>query len=184
MKKYISCLIVILLLLVSVQSFAWETSEGIKWRVTKHTSSALNGDGANGSHGDITNGAKYNIFTVTGDIIIFAMWAVINTTVDDAGGSNATLKVGVAGNTAYIIALIQADLLLDGNIWTRGANNLVGVGLVQATMPLAINDGADISEITGTADVTDGQIDYYIIWSPVEIGASVVSDGTISDLTP
>jgi hypothetical protein len=142
------------------------------WRIAKKVSSAFTG-GTTNAHGDFDGtGMPYPLFTVTGDVVLKAIWGVVNT---DLAGATATIEVGVAGNTAGLIAQETATDLDDGNIFTS-ATNAIGVARMADSGALtAINDGADIIETLGTANVTAGQIDYYVVWAPCEPGASVVA---------
>ena len=129
--------------------------------------------GTTNAHGDDGGTSDpYTLFTVTGDVLVWGIWGVVNT---DLTNATATIEVGVAGNTAGLIAQETGTDLDDGNIYTS-ATNAVGVAaLAGSGAPFAINDGADIIETVATADVTGGQIDYYCIWSPAEPGATVVA---------
>lgn len=142
------------------------------WRIAKKVGSDYTGGTAN-SHGDYDGtGMPYTLFTVTGDVIIKAIWGVVNT---DLAGATATIEVGVTGNTAGLIAQETCTDLDDGNIYTS-ATNAIGVARMGDSGALtAINDGLDIIETLGTANVTSGQIDWYVIWMPCEANASVVA---------
>lgn len=143
----------------------------LEWQVVKHASSAFTG-GTPNDHGDHDGtGDPYTIFTVTGDVAMRGVVGIVNTTLVGAG----TIEVGVAGNTAKIIAQVaDATDLADGDVWTD-AGSEAGVDILPAGGVFFINDGADIIETLGTANITAGQIDYYCIWAPLEAGASVVS---------
>lgn len=147
------------------------TDNPLTWRVAKHVGTSYTGATAN-SHGDHDGTADpYTIFTVTGDVIIKAIWGVVNTSLT---GASATIEVGVTGNTAGLIAQETATDLDDGGIYTS-ATNAVGVAAIAGSGALfAINDGLDIIETLATANVDAGQIDWYCIWAPAEPLASVV----------
>lgn len=153
-----------------------DVSNPVVWQVTKHTSSAFTGGTAN-AHGDHDGtGDPYTIFSVTGDVIIKAVWGICNTSLVGAG----TLEVGVTGNTAKLIAQIADTTTLDdGDVWTD-AGTEAGVDVQGAGVLAFINDGADIIETAGTANITAGQIDYYCMWAPAEPGASVVSAAAVA----
>jgi hypothetical protein len=149
----------------------------LEWRIAKHASTAFTG-GTPNDHGDHDGtGDPYTIFTVTGDIIIGAFWGVVNT---DLAGATATLEVGFVGNTAELIAQDTATDLDDGDIWTEAAlgtavDHVAGGPLASGVggAQYVVNDGANIIETAGTANITAGQIDYYMIWAPAEPGAHV-----------
>jgi len=144
----------------------------LEWQVAKHVSSSFDG-GTTDAHGE-DGGANdpYTIFTVTGDVLVAAVWGVCNTSLVGA----ATLEVGVVGNTAKILAQItDATTLDDGDLYTDDGTEAGADYVVPAGGWIALNDGADIIETTGTTNITAGQIDYYCIWAPVEDGAKVTS---------
>lgn len=148
----------------------------LRWRVAKHVSSPF-AFSAGGEHGDKDVANTYKIFDVTGDVIVKLLWGICNTNLAGA----ATLDVGVVGQTdAFMVQVNPATDLDDGDVWlanidTSGAT-AVGAGKVNAVTYqwTPINDGANIIETTGTADITGGQIDYYCIWAACEPGASVI----------
>jgi hypothetical protein len=144
----------------------------LTWRIAKKVGSAYTGGTAN-THGDYDGtGMPYSLFTITGDVVIRGIWGVINT---DLAGATATIEVGVAGNTAGLIAQETCTDLDDGGIYAS-ATNAVGVAAVPFSGAMvAVNDGADIIETLGTANVTAGQIDWYCIWAPVEENATLVA---------
>lgn len=148
-----------------------DVSNPVNYQVTKHVSSNFDGGTAN-AHGDHDGtGDPYTAFNVTGDVIIRAVWGIVNTTLVGA----ATIEVGVAGNTAKLLAQVaDATDLADGDVWTD-AGTEAGVDKQADGGLFFINDGADIIETIGTANITAGQIDYYCIWAPAEPDAVVVS---------
>lgn len=141
----------------------------LEWRVAKKVGSAFDGGTAN-AHGDHDGtGDPYTLFNVTGDVLIKAVFGIVNT---DLAGASATIEVGVAGNTAKLIAQSTATDLDDGDVWTD-AGAEAGVDVLASAALFAINDGADIIETIATANITAGQIDYYCIWAPLEENAVV-----------
>lgn len=155
----------------------------LKWHVAKHVSSDFTG-ATDDSHGDTDSGTPtptYTIFSVTGDIIIRSFWGVVNTTLTDVGNA-ATLEIGVTGNTTGIIGATDSDLIIDGAVWASttpltGVGGTSGAGLL---LDRYLNDGVDIIETSKVENILAGQIDYYMIWAPVEPGAGVVEAGTLS----
>ena len=142
------------------------------YRIAKKVGSAFTGAIAN-SHGDYDGtGNPYTLFTVTGDVILQAVWGIVNVSLT---GASATVQVGVTGNTAAILALETATELDDGGVFVS-ATQAVGVApIANSGAMLALNDGLDIIETLATANVDAGQIDYYCIWAPVEKDASIVA---------
>jgi hypothetical protein len=121
----------------------------------------------------LTTGATgaHTLFTVTGDWLV-SVFGICNTNLAGA----ATIEVGVANNTAGLLAQIaDAENLDDGDIWVDGTP-AVGVEAIPATFVL--NDGADIILTIASTAVTAGQVDFYLTGRPLE------SDSSISVTTP
>lgn len=136
--------------------------------IVKKASSAFTGGSAN-SHGDSAGtGNPYALFTVSG-IVEMRIFGICNTLL---AGATATLEVGVAGNTAGLIAQTTATDIDANEIWLSATPGV----LVQAfgAHPFIVNN-ASIIETVGTADITAGQIDYYCIYRPISDGATVVA---------
>ena len=148
-----------------------DVSNPVNFQVIKHVSSDFTGATGN-AHGDKDGtGAAYTLFNVTGDVIIKAVWGICNTSLVGAG----KLEVGTANNTAKLLAQIANTTTLDdGDVYTD-AGTEADIDIAAAGGLFFINDGADIIETASTADITAGQIDYYIIWAPAEPDAVVVS---------
>ena len=148
------------------------TDNPLVWRIAKKVSSAFAGGTAN-AHGDSAGtGTPYTLFTVTGDVLIQGVFGIGNTSLT---GANGTIEVGVTGNTAALIALETGTEIDAGGVFTS-ATQAVGIAPLQGSGALyALSSGLDIIETTATADITAGQIDYYVIWAPCEPGASVVA---------
>ncbi|KKN41202.1 hypothetical protein LCGC14_0725530 [marine sediment metagenome] len=158
------------------QLFVAASGSTLNWQITVHRSSVFDG-GTTNSHGDLAGtNDPYTIFTVTGDVIIEAIWGICNT---DLTGASATISVGVVGRTAGLIALETATEIDDGNVYVS-ATQAVGVAAISNTGLFAINDSLDIIETPLTANVTGGQIDYYCIWAPAEDGASIIAAAAVT----
>lgn len=115
-----------------------------------------------------TTGATgaHTVFTVTGNILARA-FAVCD--VNLAGA--ATLELGVANNTAGLIAQIaDAENLDDGDNWVD-ATPEVGVSAIPGTF--VVNDGADVIMTIGSTAITAGRIDIYLLWRPLSAGSFV-----------
>jgi len=120
-----------------------------------------------------TTGATgtHTLFTATGNCLV-SVFGICD--VDLTGA--ATIEVGVAGNTAGLIAQIaDATTLDDGEIWVD-ATPAVGVEAIPATFVL--NDGADIILTIGATAVTAGRVDFYCTYRPLS------SDANITVTTP
>lgn len=150
--------------------------EVLVWRVIKKVASAFTGDTAD-SHGDHNGTADpYTLFTVTGDVIVNALWGICNTTVV-SDSDTGKLEVGVEGNTAKLIAQTTAGsgTVADGDVITDDGSE-AGIDIAASSGALYfINDGADIIETLTDNNLTAGQIDWYCIWAPAEKDAKVVA---------
>lgn len=109
--------------------------------------------------------AAHTVFTVTGDVKV-SVWGQCKTNIVGAG----TMEMGIAGNTAALIAQIADATDLDaGENWVDAAPETV------STQPgtFILNNGADIILTIGTADLTAGVVDFYCAWRPLSAGANV-----------
>lgn len=118
---------------------------------------------------DGTN-AAYTLFTVTGDVIV-RLWGVCTV---DLVGATATVSVGVAGNTAALLALETATEIDATGIYVSATQVIGAVALSSVTGPFVIANGLDIIETVATADVTSGNIYYICLWRPVTSGKDAV----------
>lgn len=148
------------------------TDNPLVWRIAKKVSSAFDGGTAN-AHGNVAGtGNPYTLFSVTGDVLIHSIWGVVNTTL---AGATGTVSVGVTGNTAALIALETATELAANGVYTSATQAVGAAATGFSGAGVAVANGLDIIETAATANITAGQIDYYVIWAPVEPGASVVA---------
>lgn len=108
------------------------------------------------------------LFEVDGTVEV-VIFGVISEAVDSAGA--LTLEVGIAGNTAALIAQTGKAALLINTVWKDAtpAN--------PEAMPAAqlVTNGADIIQTTGAADANAGIIEYVCLWKPVSAGAKLVA---------
>lgn len=108
------------------------------------------------------------LFTVTGRVEYTLVPSCSESLVSAGGG---TVEVGIAGNTAAIIAQTTATEIDTGEVWVDNAP-----ATVEATPgKKVIAGGQDIILTVGTADVTDGTLDFDIIWRPLSVDGSVVA---------
>lgn len=110
--------------------------------------------------------AAHTLFTVTGNCLV-NVFGICDTSLE---GANATIEVGVTGNTAGLIAQTTATDLDDGDIWIDASP---AVGVEALPTPKILNDGADIILTIATADVTAGVVDFYCLFRPLSSGAKV-----------
>jgi len=120
-----------------------------------------------------TTGATgtHTLFTVTGNCLV-SVFGICDTNLAGAG----TIEVGVAGNTAGLLAQIaDAENLDNGDNWVD-ATPEVGVSALPGMF--INNDGSDIILTIGTTAITAGVVDFYCLWRPLS------SDGNIEVTTP
>jgi hypothetical protein len=106
------------------------------------------------------------LFTVTG-VVALRVFAVASGT--DLTGSG-TVEVGIAGNTAALLAQVAATALDVGEIWTDNAPSTV-----EALPGFSLVSGTNVIQTIATDTVTAGTLTYYCTWVPVTPNASVVA---------
>lgn len=111
-----------------------------------------------------TQGA-YTLFGVTGTVLV-QVFGVCSTLFNSGGA--ATIEVGIAGNTAAIIAQTTATDLDQYETW-QDAGPEANPGNVATAMGayFVVTNGADIIMTIGTADLTAGVADFYARWIPL-----------------
>jgi len=107
------------------------------------------------------------LFTVTGDVSI----GIFANCSEDLAGANATIEVGISGNTAALIAQTTATTIDNGEIWLDTSPATVEN---YPTEKLLIA-GTDIIETIATNDITDGTLTFYCVWFPFSADANVVA---------
>lgn len=105
------------------------------------------------------------LFTVTGTVAV-RIFAVVSGV--DLTGSG-TLEVGIAGNTAALIAQTAATALDVGGIWGNATP-----ATVFALPALQIISGTNIIQTIATNTVTAGTLTYYCAWFPLTQSAQVI----------
>lgn len=105
------------------------------------------------------------IATVTGRVLLLHQSAWCTT---DLTGTNATIELGTAGNTAELIAQTTATTVDAGELW-RSATPDVGAG------PAIVNNvvGADIILTTATAAVATGVLEFSFYWLPLSVDGNL-----------
>jgi len=132
---------------------------------------AFDGATTNARGDDGGTNDPFTLFTVTGDVLVRII--AVCTALLDADGA-ATLEVGVANNTASLIAQTTATGIDANEIW-NDTSPVLGVELLSnITGPHIIVNGLDIIEIVATANITEGQIYYICLWRPLTPGSTVI----------
>ena len=121
--------------------------------------------------GDYTGGTgnPATLFTVTGNVLVY-LFGICSTSLV----GSATLKVGVTGNDAGLLAQI-ADVAasLDENMTYFDSSPALGEGVAPVFHP--IGGGLDIIQTVGSANITAGELDYYCFWRPLSSNGLVVA---------
>lgn len=114
-------------------------------------------------------GNPATLFTVTGTVLM-RLLAVCET---DLAGANATIEVGITGDTAKIIAQTTATDIAAGEIW-HDATPDSKIELSSVLSENIIANGSDVIQTVGTANITAGKIKYIAIWYPLSKDGLVV----------
>lgn len=108
-----------------------------------------------------------NLFTVTGTVVV-SIFAVCS---EDLAGATATLEVGIAGNTAGLLAQTLATDIDNGEVWVD--NTPATIEAVPSSRVLT--NGTDIIGTVGTANITDGTLTFYCLWRPLSNDGNIVA---------
>lgn len=115
----------------------------------------------------------YTIFTITGDVMlqVFGICDVALTS-----GGAATIELGVAGNTAVLIAQTTATALIADEIWfdTSPTTTIEQID-VMGTRTFIVANGQDAILTVGGAALTAGDIDFYALWRPLSADGNVTA---------
>ena len=116
--------------------------------------------------------AAYTIFTITGDVLlqVFGVCDVALT------GASATIELGVSGNTAVLIAQTTGTALDADEIWfdTTPTTTVEQID-VDGARTFIIANGQDAILTIATANLTAGDIDFYVLWRPLSSDGLVVA---------
>jgi hypothetical protein len=114
------------------------------------------------------------IFDQTGDVMLQVI-AWVKDTVTSLGA--ATIELGVAGDTAALIALTAKTNLVTGRLWhdSTPTTTIEAIDFDGARSFFLPNGPRDIILTIATADLTAGDIEFYCLWRPLSAGASVVA---------
>lgn len=109
------------------------------------------------------------LFTVTG-VVVATVFA--HCTDDLTSGGAATIEVGIAGNTAAIIAQTTATTIDANEIWDDASPATIEA--LANNSEKIIAGGTDIIQTIGTTTITGGTLTYYCLWTPVSSDGNVV----------
>lgn len=116
----------------------------------------------------------FTIFTVTGDVLVGPQFGICDVAL--TSGGTPTLELGVAGQTAILIAQIAnaTDLILD-EIWQDATPTATAEALAAPDNDFIIAAGQDIIMTLAAAALTAGDIDFYCFWRPLSPDGSVAA---------
>lgn len=137
------------------------------FNVLKVSPGAFTGGNANtrGDHDGTQD--PTTLFKVTGAVLmrIFAVCTV------DLAGATATIEVGVAGNTAALIAQSTATDIDAGKIWKDTTPEIGADALADLPGPFIVTK--DVIETLATANITAGSLYYICLWRPLSPDGNV-----------
>lgn len=110
------------------------------------------------------------LFTVTG-VVIATVFA--HCTDDLTSGGAATIEVGIAGNTAAIIAQTTATAIDSGDIWDD--TSPASIEALANNSEKIVAGGTDIIQTIASNTITGGTLTYYCLWIPVSEDGNVVA---------
>lgn len=111
------------------------------------------------------------LFTVTGSVFVFVTCFCTETCVEAA--PSATIEVGITGITAGLIAQLNADTVLIGNIWFDATP--VDMEVLTSFGGALIGGSEDIFLTVGAQNVTDGTLEFTCFWTPLSSDGLVVA---------
>ena len=141
-------------------SYAWNVGQ---WRTAVGNYNFTDDAGAQGA---------FTIYTVTGDVYVqvFGLCQVLM----DSGGA-ATIELGIAGNTAALIAQTTATDLDQYETWQDATPEGNPGPVALDARGFVIANGANVILTVGAADLTAGDIDFICRWWPISTNGNVVA---------
>jgi hypothetical protein len=115
----------------------------------------------------------YTMYTVTGDVYCTIVSHCHSVSLDSLGA--ATIELGIAGNTAALIAQTLATDLDVTETWQDATPEPNPGAIIDLTRTFQLLEGADIIFTIGTADLTAGDIIFTCLWFPVTTDGNVIA---------
>ena len=116
-------------------------------------------------------GSAIPLFTVTGSV-----WAHVVSFCTESlteSGATATISVGIAGDTAGLIAVTNGVNIDSGEIWWDGTP--VAMEVIASWGGAFIAGGNNIIGTVAAANVTDGTLTFICFWTPLSDDGLVVA---------
>jgi hypothetical protein len=118
--------------------------------------------------------AAYTVFTVTGEVLIHALFGVCKASLTSGGA--ATIELGVSGNTAVFVAQTTATDLITNEIWIDASPTTTVEQIDLTSRSFVITANQDIDFLIGGADLTAGTVNFYCVWSPLSTDGALVAN--------
>jgi hypothetical protein len=116
--------------------------------------------------------AAYTVFTVTGEVLIHAIFGICE---DAFTGAGALIELGVSGDTAVLIAQTTAADLIANEIWYDATPTATIESIDITGLSFVVANGQDIDLLISGGNVTAGKVNLYCIWSPLSATGNVVA---------
>jgi hypothetical protein len=116
--------------------------------------------------------AAYTVFTVTGEVLIHAVFGICE---DAFTGAGALIELGVSGNTAVFVAQTTAADLIANEIWHDATPTATVENIDITGLSFVVANGQDIDLLISGGNVTAGKVNLYCIWSPLSATGNVVA---------
>ena len=115
----------------------------------------------------------FAIYTVTGDVEVrvYGLCQVLM----DSGGA-ATIELGIAGNTAALIAQTTATDLDQYETWQDATPEANPGPVALDARGFVIANGADVILTVGAADLTAGDCDFVCRWWPITNNGAITAN--------
>jgi hypothetical protein len=115
----------------------------------------------------------YDVFTVTGDVLIHAIFGICEDAVTGAGA----IELGITGGDTdlYIAQTTAADLIAN-EIWIDASPTLTAEQIDLTGLSFVMGGGQDISFLVSGSNITAGKINFYCIWSPLSTDGALAAN--------
>lgn len=118
--------------------------------------------------------AAYAVFTVTGEVLIYALFGICETPF--TSGGVAKIELGVVGDTAVFIAQTTATDLIANEIWIDASPEATVEQIDLTSLSFVVANGQDVSFLVSAADLTAGKVNLYCVWSPLSTDGALAAN--------
>ncbi len=124
-----------------------------------------------GTGGTGAVGTPVDIFTITGEVLVLAIYGFCTTSLTEAMAT-ATVALGVTGSIALFIAATNSVNIDASEFWVDTAPDANGVALPALCKDILITDNVIITP--ATQDTATGVLRIDCLWIPSASGATLV----------